>query len=171
MKTVQDYYTTIEDFPSKGIQYRDVTTVLNDPEGLKLAIDEMMAFIDVEAVDAIIGIESRGFIFATPIAYLLNKPFVPIRKAGKLPREKVAVSYDLEYGQATMELHKDALKPGDRVIIIDDLIATGGTALAAAQLVEEIGGVVEGFVFLSELTYLDGRKYLSEYKVNAVVAF
>ncbi len=171
MKSVRDYYTTIEDFPAKGIQYRDVTTVLDDPEGLKLAIDEMMSLIDVNSVDTIIGIESRGFIFATPIAYLMNKPFVPIRKAGKLPRETVAVSYALEYGEATIELHKDALKPGDRVVIIDDLIATGGTAQAAAQLVEKIGGVVEGFVFLSELTYLDGRKCLSGYNVRSVVEF
>lgn len=171
MKTVRDYYTTVEDFPEKGIQYRDVTTVLDDPEGLKLAIDEMMALIVADAVDAIIGIESRGFMFATPIAYLLHKPFVPIRKAGKLPRETVSVSYALEYGEATIELHKDALKPGARVVIIDDLIATGGTAQAAARLVEKVGGVVAGFVFLSELTYLDGRKNLSKYSVRSVVEF
>lgn len=171
MKTVRDYYTTIENFPAEGIQYRDVTTVLNDPEGLKLAIDEMSALIDAENTDVIMGIESRGFIFGAAIAYKLGKPFVPVRKAGKLPRETVSADYALEYGTATIELHRDAIKPGNRVVVVDDLVATGGTAKATAQLIEALDGVVEGFVFLAELTYLPWKKELEGYNASAVVRF
>lgn len=171
MKTVEDYIRSIPDFPEKGIIFRDVTSVLQDPDGLKLAIDQMQAKLDGLDFDVIAGTESRGFIFGMPIAYNLHKPFVLIRKKGKLPCETVEKTYDLEYGQATIEMHKDAVKPGQKVVIVDDLIATGGTVEAAAELIEELGGEVAAMVFLIELAGLEGRKKLSKYKVDSVVCY
>ena len=171
MKKVEDYIVSIPDFPEPGIIFRDVTSILQEADGLKLAVDEMAKFINADECDVIAGAESRGFIFGMPIAYLLNKPFVPIRKAGKLPRETVSKTYDLEYGTATIEIHKDAIKPGQKVVLIDDLIATGGTMKAAAQLVEELGGKVTNIVFLLELAGLKGREVLKDYKVDAVVSY
>ena len=171
MKTVEDYIRSIPDFPEKGIIFRDVTSVLQDPDGLKLAIDQMQAKLDGLDFDVIAGTESRGFIFGMPIAYNLHKPFVLIRKKGKLPCETVEKTYDLEYGQATIEMHKDAVKPGQKVVIVDDLIATGGTVEAAADLIEELGGEVAAMVFLIELAGLEGRKKLSKYKVDSVVCY
>lgn len=171
MKTVADYIRSIPDFPEKGIIFRDVTSVLQDPDGLKLAIDQMQAKLDGLDFDVIAGTESRGFIFGMPIAYNLHKPFVLIRKKGKLPCETVEKTYDLEYGQATIEMHKDAVKPGQKVVIVDDLIATGGTVEAAADLIEELGGEVAAMVFLIELAGLEGRKKLSKYKVDSVVCY
>lgn len=138
MKTVKDYIRTIPDFPEKGIMFRDVTSVIQDADGLKLAIDEMIKKLDGLDFDVIAGAESRGFVFGMPIAYALHKPFVMVRKAGKLPCETVSKTYDLEYGTATIEMHKDSVKPGQKVVLVDDLIATGGTMQAAAELVEEL---------------------------------
>ena len=171
MKKVEDYVRTIPDFPEKGIMFRDVTSVLQDADGLKLAIDEMVKLLDGVDCDVIAGAESRGFIFGMPIAYLLNKPFVLIRKAGKLPCETVSKTYDLEYGTATIEIHKDAIQPGQKVVLIDDLIATGGTMKAAAELVEELGGEVAKMLFLIELAGLEGRKALEGYDVQAVITY
>ena len=171
MKKLEEYVRTVPDFPKKGIMFRDITTIMQDAAGLKLAIDEMQKLLDGVEFDVIAGIESRGFIFGMPIAYNLGKPFVPIRKKGKLPAETVEMSYDLEYGSATIEMHKDAIKPGQKVIIIDDLIATGGTIEASAKLIEEVGGVVTKLLFLIELTDLGGRNKLSKYDVSSVLSY
>ncbi|MCR5676765.1 MAG: adenine phosphoribosyltransferase [Agathobacter sp.] len=171
MKKVEDYITTIPDFPEPGIMFRDITSVIQDADGLKLAIDEMVKLLDGVDFDVIAGAESRGFIFGMPIAYLLHKPFVLVRKAGKLPRETVSKSYDLEYGQATIEIHKDAVQPGQKVVLVDDLIATGGTMKAAAELIEELGGKVEKIIFLMELAGLNGRDVLKGYDVASVVSY
>lgn len=171
MKTVKDYIRTIPDFPEKGIMFRDVTSVIQDADGLKLAIDEMIKKLDGLDFDVIAGAESRGFVFGMPIAYALHKPFVMVRKAGKLPCETVSKTYDLEYGTATIEMHKDSVKPGQKVVLVDDLIATGGTMQAAAELVEEPGGEVVKMLFLIELAGLNGRKLLSKYDVDAVVSY
>ena len=171
MSKVEDYIRSIPDFPAPGIIFRDVTSILQSAEGLKLSIDELVKKLDGVEFDVIAGAESRGFIFGMPIAYLLNKPFVPIRKAGKLPCETVYKTYDLEYGTATIEIHKDAITPGMKVVLLDDLIATGGTIKAAAELVEELGGEVVECLFLMELVDLGGRKSLEGYKVDSVVKY
>lgn len=171
MKKVEDYIRSIPDFPEPGIIFRDVTSILQDADGLKLAIDEMAKCIEGVECDVIAGTESRGFIFGMPIAYLLHKPFVLVRKAGKLPCETVSKTYDLEYGSATIEIHKDAILPGQKVVLVDDLIATGGTMKAAAELVEELGGEVSKIVFLLELAGLHGREVLKDYDVDAVVTY
>lgn len=171
MKKLKEYIRSIPDFPEKGIIFRDVTSILMDADGLKLAIDELAECLEGMDFDVIAGAESRGFLFGMPLAYLLHKPFVPIRKKGKLPCETVEKTYDLEYGTATIEIHKDAIKPGDKVVLLDDLIATGGTMKAAAELVEELGGEVVEMLFLIELVDLKGREVLSKYKVDSVVQF
>lgn len=171
MKTVKDYITTIPDFPEKDILFRDITTVLQDAEGFKLAIDEYTKLLENVDFDVICGAESRGFIFGAPLAYNLNKPFVPIRKKGKLPRETVSASYALEYGTAEIEMHVDSIKPGQKVVIIDDLIATGGTVKACCELVEKLGGSVEKILFLLELKGLNGRETLKGYNVASVVQY
>ena len=171
MKKVEDYIRTIPDFPEPGIMFRDVTSILQDAEGFRLAIDEMKKLIENVDFDVIAGAESRGFIFGAPLAYALGKPFVLIRKKGKLPCETIEKTYDLEYGSATIEMHKDAVKPGQKVVIVDDLIATGGTIEAAAQLVEELGGEVVKIVFLMELEGLKGREKLAKYDVESVVTY
>lgn len=171
MKTVKDYITTIPDFPEPGILFRDVTSVLQDADGLRLAIDELQKKLEGLEFDLIAGAESRGFIFGMPLAYNLGKPFVPIRKKGKLPREVVSKEYALEYGTAVIEMHRDAIKPGQRVVLLDDLIATGGTIKAAAELVEELGGQVVKCLFLLELVDLGGRQVLDGYDVDSVVTY
>ena len=171
MKTVADYIRTIPDFPEEGILFRDITTVMQDPDGLHLAIDELQKALEGVDFDVIAGAESRGFIFGVPLAYNLHKSFVPIRKAGKLPCETVSKEYALEYGTATIEMHKDAIKPGQKVVLVDDLIATGGTIRAAADLVEELGGEVVKILFLLELRGLNGREVLKDYDVVSVVAY
>ena len=171
MKKVEDYVLSIPDFPEPGIIFRDVTSVIQDAEGLQLAIDEMQKLLEGVEFDVIAGAESRGFIFGMPIAYNLKKPFVLVRKKGKLPRETVEMSYDLEYGSATIEMHKDSIKPGQKVVLIDDLIATGGTIEAAAKLVESLGGEVVKIVFLMELAGLEGRKKLAKYDVGSVICY
>ena len=170
-KRVEDYVRTIPDFPEKGIMFRDITSVLQDADGLKLAIDEMQKLLEGVDFDVIAGAESRGFILGTPIAYNLHKPFVLVRKKGKLPCETIEETYDLEYGTATVEMHKDAIKPGQKVVIVDDLIATGGTSEAACKLVERLGGEVVKIVFLLELAGLEGRKKLQKYDVQTVISY
>ena len=171
MKKVEDYVVSIPDFPEPGIIFRDVTSVIQDAEGLQLAIDEMQKLLEGVEFDVLAGAESRGFIFGMPIAYNMKKPFVLVRKKGKLPRETVEMSYDLEYGSATIEMHKDSIKPGQKVVIVDDLIATGGTIEAAAKLVEQLGGEVVKIIFLMELAGLKGREKLAKYDVVSVHQF
>lgn len=171
MKRIEDYVRNIEDFPMEGIVFRDVTTVLQDAEGLHLAVDLMQDKIKDLDFDVVIGPESRGFIFGVPIAYNLNKAFVPVRKKGKLPCETVSMEYELEYGTAVIEIHKDAIKPGQRVVIIDDLIATGGTIEAIIKLVEGLGGEVAGICFLMELAGLNGKEKLKGYRVDSVIKY
>lgn len=171
MPTVADYIRTIPDFPEKGIMFRDITTVLSDADGFKLAIDEYQKRLEGTDFDVIAGTESRGFIFGTPLAYNLHKPFVLIRKKGKLPSETIEEEYDLEYGKASIEIHKDAIQPGQKVVLIDDLIATGGTMEAAARLVERLGGEVVKIVFLLELKGLEGKKRLAKYDVETIVQY
>ncbi len=171
MKNLKDYIITIPDFPEEGIMFRDVTSILESAEGLKLAIDELLKRLDGIEFDAIAGLESRGFIFGTPLSYALNKPFIPIRKKGKLPREVITKEYELEYGTAEIEVHKASIQKGMRIILIDDLLATGGTAKAGAELIEELGGIVEAVLFLIELKGLNGRDKLSNYTVKSVVEY
>lgn len=171
MKKLEDYITSIPDFPEKGIIFRDVTTVLQDSEGFKLAIDSYMKMLEGVDFDLIVGVEARGFIFGSVLAYLLHKPFIPARKPGKLPRETVSVEYELEYGTDSVELHADSIKKGNKVVIVDDLIATGGTVEAVAKLVEKLGGSVEKIVFLMELVGLRGRDRLAAYDVNAAIVY
>ena len=171
MKKLEEYVRSIPDFPEPGIVFRDVTSILQDKDGLKLAIDQMQEFLTGLDFDVIVGPESRGFIFGVPIAYNLNKAFVPIRKKGKLPCETISMDYDLEYGKGTIEVHKDAIKPGQKVVIIDDLIATGGTIEAITKLVKELGGEVIKIVFLMELKGLEGRKKLQGFDVEAVLQY
>lgn len=170
-KKLEDYVLSIPDFPEPGIIFRDVTSVIQDPEGLKLAIDTMTDLVKDVDYNVVCGAESRGFIFGTPIAYNQNKSFVLIRKKGKLPRETVEQSYDLEYGSATIEMHKDSIKPGDKVLLVDDLIATGGTTEAMIKLVESLGGEVVGIVFLIELAGLNGRDKLKGYRVESAICY
>lgn len=171
MKKLEDYIRSIPDFPEPGIIFRDVTSILQDKDGLKLAIDQMQELLKDVDFDVIVGPESRGFIFGVPIAYNLNKAFVPIRKKGKLPCETISMEYDLEYGKATIEMHKDAIKPGQRIVIIDDLIATGGTIEAIVKLIEMLGGDVIKIIFLIELEGLCGRSKLEGYDVEAVIRY
>ena len=170
-KRVEDYVKSIPDFPKKGIIFRDITSVVQDKDGLKLAIDGLAGLLDGLDFDVIIGTESRGFVFGVPVAYKLNKGFVMVRKKGKLPRETVQCEYDLEYGTAVIEMHKDAIKPGEKVVIIDDLIATGGTIRAACELVEKLGGEVVRICVLLELAGLEGRKVLEGYDVKSLICY
>ena len=171
MHPIDKYIRTIPDFPEEGIMFRDITTVTQDPEGLKLAVDSMTDLIKDLDFDVMAGVESRGFVFGTPVAYNLGKGFSLIRKKGKLPYETIAQEYDLEYGTATIEMHTDALKPGQKVVLIDDLIATGGTAKAAINLIEKLGGEVAGCVYMIELAGLEGRKKLEGYRVEAAICY
>jgi len=171
MKELKDYVRSIPDFPEKGIIFRDVTTVLQDPDGFNLAINSMQEKLKNVDFDLVLGAESRGFIFGAPIAYNLKKGFIPVRKKGKLPCETIEESYDLEYGKATLEIHKDAIKPGQKVVIVDDLIATGGTLEAIIKLVERLGGKVEKIICLIELPELNGKEKLKGYDVETNIIF
>ena len=171
MKRIEEYVRSIPDFPEEGIIFRDVTSVLQDADGLHLAIDLMQEKIKDLDFDVVVGPESRGFIFGVPIAYNLHKPFVPVRKKGKLPCETISMEYELEYGTATIEIHKDAIKPGQKVLIVDDLMATGGTIEAIIKLIKELGGEVVGSVFLMELAGLEGRKKLEGQNVQSVIIY
>ena len=170
-KRLEDYVVTIPDFPEPGIMFRDITSVIQDPDGLKLAVDGLADLVKDTEFDVVVGPESRGFIFGVPVAYLLGKGFVPVRKKGKLPRKTVSQKYDLEYGQAEIEMHVDAIKPGQKVVIVDDLMATGGSAEAAAKLVEKLGGQVVKMIFVMELAGLEGRKKLAGYDVESLIVY
>ncbi|MCC8060836.1 MAG: adenine phosphoribosyltransferase [Clostridiales bacterium] len=171
MKKLEDYVTSIPDFPEPGIIFRDVTSILQDPEGLHLAIADLCAMVKGLDYDVVVGPESRGFIFGMPVAYIEHKSFIPVRKKGKLPRETITETYDLEYGSAEIEMHKDAIRPGDKVVIIDDLIATGGTTEAIIRLVERLGGQVVKICFIMELAGLNGRKKLAGYEVESAIVY
>ncbi|WP_290772172.1 adenine phosphoribosyltransferase [Anaerofustis sp.] len=160
----------IEDFPKKGISFKDITTLIKDKDALKEAIDRLCDFID-DDIDIIVGPESRGFIFGTAVAYKLGAGFVPVRKPGKLPGETVSYTYDLEYGTDTIEIHKDAIKKGDKVVIVDDLIATGGTLEASAKAIEMLGGEIVSIIALMELTGLKGRERLYNYDVHTLIEY
>ena len=171
MKKLEEYVRSIKDFPEEGIIFRDVTSVIQNPDGLHLAIDKLQEEIKDIDFDVVVGPESRGFIFGVPVAYNLHKGFVPVRKKGKLPCETIEEEYDLEYGSATIEIHKDAIKPGQKVVIVDDLIATGGTTEAMIKLIERLGGEVVAIDFLMELEGLEGRKKLEGYNVKSVIKY
>ena len=171
MKKLEEYVRSIPDFPEPGIIFRDITTILQDSDGLHLAIQSMQDKLKNTEFDVVVGTESRGFIFGVPIAYNLHKAFVPVRKKGKLPCETVSKEYDLEYGSAVIEMHKDSIKPGQKVVLVDDLVATGGTIEAAIRLVEELGGEVMKVVFLMELAGLNGRERLKGYDVESVLCY
>ena len=168
---VKSYIRTIPNFPEEGVMFRDITSVLESADGLKLAIDEMQKCLEGVEFDKVAGLESRGFVFGMPIAYNMHKPFELIRKAGKLPGPTISESYDLEYGQAEVEIHVDAIKPGQKVVIVDDLIATGGSAEAAVKLVEKLGGQVVKMIFVMELAGLKGREKLKGYDVESLIVY
>ena len=171
MKRIEDYVISIPDFPEPGIIFRDITGILRDADGLKLSIDKIQEMLEGVEFDAVLGLESRGFIFGMPIAYNLHKAFIPVTKKGKLPRETVSAKYDLEYGTAEIEIHKEDLRPGMKVVIIDDLIATGGTVEAAVKLAESLGAEVVKIAFVMELAGLKGRERLAGYDVESVITY
>ncbi|PKM51867.1 MAG: adenine phosphoribosyltransferase [Firmicutes bacterium HGW-Firmicutes-7] len=161
----------VQDFPKEGIVFRDITTVLKDKDGLRTSVDLMQASLEGIDFDYVIGPESRGFIFGVPVAYNMNKGFIPVRKSGKLPHITKSKEYNLEYGTAIIEIHVDAIKPGDKVVIVDDLLATGGTSKAIIELIEELGGIVVKLVYLIELEFLKGRSILGDYAVDAMIKY
>lgn len=161
----------VEDFPHKGISFKDITTLLADADAFQYTIKEMAEYCREKNIDVVAGVESRGFLFGAPLAYELGLGFVLIRKPGKLPAEKLRVEYELEYGTDALEIHKDGIKPGQRVVLVDDLLATGGTISAAASLVEALGGEIAGFLFLIELEFLKGREKLAGYDVFSLVKY
>ena len=171
MSKVQDYVRNIPDFPEEGIIFRDITSVLQDANGLKLAIDSMLDMLKDVDFDVVVGPESRGFVFGMPVAYETNKGFVMVRKKGKLPCETIEAEYDLEYGKAVVEMHKDSIKPGQKVVIVDDLIATGGTIEAIIGMIESLGGEVVKVIFLMELEGLNGRERLKDYDIDSVIKY
>ncbi len=171
MKKLEDYVRSIPDFPEKGIIFRDITSVLQDADGFHLAIDEMKKLLDGVDFDVLAAAESRGFILAAPLAYELHKPLVLIRKKGKLPCETISQDYELEYGTATVEMHKDSIKEGQKVVVVDDIIATGGTFEAAVKLVERLNGKVVKIICLMELAGLKGRQKVSGYDVASVITY
>ena len=171
MKKLEEYVRSIPDFPEPGIIFRDVTSILQDADGLHMAVDSLIDMVKDLDYDLVIGPESRGFIFGVPVAYAQHKGFVPVRKKGKLPCETIAMEYDLEYGQATIEMHKDAIRPGQKVIIVDDLIATGGTTEAIVKLIEQLGGQVVKICFVMELAGLKGREHLKGYDVDSAIIY
>lgn len=171
-KTLEDYVTCIPDFPKEGILFRDITTVISDPDGFTMAVDGLLKMIDPSEYDVVVGSESRGFVFGAPVAYAAKKGFVLARKKGKLPRETVSASYDLEYGSATIEMHKDSIKPGMRVFIVDDLVATGGTTKAVIDLIEQLGGKVVKIGFVLELAGFDAKgTVLKGYSVESLLSY
>ena len=171
MKALEDYVTTIPDFPKKGIMFRDVTTILSDKDGFKLAVEDLIEKLKDVDFDLVLGSESRGFVFGAPVAYAMNKGFILVRKKGKLPRATYSEDYELEYGMATLEMHQDAIKKGQKVVIIDDLIATGGTTEAIIKLAEREGGEVVKIGFVMELEGLKGREKLKDYDVFSLISY
>lgn len=165
------YIREVPDFPKKGINFKDITPLLGDADAFRYVIDRFTRDYEGKGIEAVVGVESRGFIFGAPLAYTMHVPFVPIRKPGKLPSTCVKIVYDLEYGTDAIEMHKDALVKGQKVLIVDDLLATGGTAKATVDLVEKVGGKVTGLIFLIELTFLKGRLKLQNYKVNSLIQY
>jgi adenine phosphoribosyltransferase len=171
MEDLKAHIREVPDFPKPGINFYDITTLLQDPLALRMTVDRFVWLFARKRIDKVVGIESRGFMFAPIVAYDLNAGFVPVRKPGKLPYRKIRETYDLEYGTDSIEMHADAIQPGEQVLIVDDLVATGGTALAAAKMVESLGGKVAGFGFIIELTFLPGRQKLQGYEVESLIQY
>jgi adenine phosphoribosyltransferase len=171
MDDLKAYIREVPDFPKPGINFYDITTLLQDPLALRMTVDRFVWLFAQKHIQKVVGIESRGFMFGPIVAYDLNAGFVPVRKPGKLPYKKIRQTYDLEYGTDTVEMHDDAIKPGEHVLVVDDLVATGGTALAAAKMVESLGGIVAGFGFIIELTFLPGREKLKGYEVESLIRY
>jgi len=161
----------IEDFPIKGISFKDITTLLKDGEAYRFAIDQCVKALEGKDFDVIVGPEARGFLIGAPLAYATSKAFVPVRKSGKLPGEKLQYEYDLEYGKDVLEIHKDSIRPGQKVVVVDDLLATGGTTLSTIRLIEGLGGQVVGVLYLIELTDLKGRETLKNYEVISIIKY
>ncbi|MGH2427548.1 MAG: adenine phosphoribosyltransferase [Candidatus Limnocylindria bacterium] len=161
----------VPDFPKPGILFYDITTLLREPEAFREVIDRMASQVGEASVDVVVGMESRGFIFSAPLAYKLDAGFVPVRKLGKLPAETIEVEYELEYGTATLEIHRDAITPGQRVLIVDDLLATGGTVMGTIELVRRLGGEIAGLSFMVELTALNGRRKLDEFEIHTLLTY
>ncbi len=168
---LKQYVTIVPDFPKPGIQFKDITTIMDKGEVYKYATDQIVNYAREKKIDVVVGPEARGFIIGCPVAYALGVGFIPVRKEGKLPREVIRVEYGLEYGKDVLTMHKDAIKPGQRVLITDDLLATGGTIEATIKLVEQLGGIVAGIAFLIELTYLEGREKLKGYDILTLMQF
>ncbi|MCZ8536137.1 MULTISPECIES: adenine phosphoribosyltransferase [Paenisporosarcina] len=168
---LKQYVTIVEDWPKPGIRFKDISTIMDNGEAYKYATDQIVEYAKEKNIDMIVGPEARGFIIGCPVAYAMGKGFAPVRKEGKLPREVIRAEYDLEYGTNVLTMHKDAIKPGQRVMICDDLLATGGTVEATIKLIEEMGGVVAGCAFLIELTYLDGREKLKGYDICTLMQY
>lgn len=168
---LKDFVTVVEDYPKEGITFKDITTIMDNGKAYKYATDEIVKYAKELDTDLIVGPEARGFIIGCPVAYALEIGFAPVRKPGKLPRETVSVDYDLEYGKDTLTIHSDAIKPGQRVLIVDDLLATGGTIGATIELVEKLGGIVVGCAFLIELSYLNGRDKLKGHDMRALITY
>ncbi|GGH68520.1 adenine phosphoribosyltransferase [Compostibacillus humi] len=167
----KQYIEIVEDYPKEGISFKDITPLMNNGEAFKSAIDEIVQFAKEKKIDLVVGPEARGFIIGCPVSYALGVGFAPVRKEGKLPREVIKVDYGLEYGRNVLTIHKDAIKPGQRVLVTDDLLATGGTIEATIKLVEELGGIVVGCAFLVELSYLDGMDKLKGYDVLTLMSY
>ena len=170
-KKLEDFVVTIPDFPEPGVMFRDVTGILQDADGFEMAVDRLVNMVKDLDFDVIVGAEARGFIFGAAMAYKLHKAFVPARKKGKLPRETISEEYDLEYGKAVVEMHKDAIAPGQKAVVVDDLIATGGTVEAICRLVERLGGEVVKTCFIMELAGLNGREKLAKYVVDSAIIY
>jgi len=168
---LKQYVTIVEDWPKPGIRFKDITTLMDNGNAYKYATDEIVKYAKEKEIDIVVGPEARGFIIGCPVAYSLGVGFAPVRKEGKLPRETIKVEYGLEYGKDVLTIHKDAIKPGQRVLITDDLLATGGTIEATIKLVEELGGIVAGIAFLIELSYLNGRDKLKGYDILALMEY
>lgn len=168
---LKQYITIVQDWPKPGIQFKDITTLMDNGEAYRYATDKIVEYAQEKQIDLVVGPEARGFIIGCPVAYSLGVGFAPVRKEGKLPRETIKVQYGLEYGKDVLTIHKDAIKPGQRVLITDDLLATGGTIEATIQLVEQLGGVVAGIAFLIELSYLNGREKLGKYDILTLMEY
>lgn len=168
---LKSHIRNIKDFPKPGVMFRDITTLIKDPEAFNYTSDLLLSFVADKKIDKVVGVESRGFIFGAVLAHKLNAGFIPVRKPGKLPAEKVSISYSLEYGEDKLEMHKDAIQPGDKVLIHDDLLATGGTMNAVCKLIEKLGGEIVQLSFIIELSFLHGRGKLEKYDVRSIVNY
>lgn len=168
---LKSHIRNVKDFPKPGIMFRDITTLLKNPESFNYTLEQLLTFVEDKKINKVVGIESRGFIFGAVLANKLNRGFIPVRKPGKLPAEKVSISYSLEYGEDKLEMHKDAIQPGDKVLIHDDLLATGGTMNAVCQLIEQLGGEIVQVSFIIELSFLNGRNKLNKYDVRSIVDY